>query len=109
MDIKQELNTIAKKYNLIKKNSTTIQIDVPNIINEFHGMYVVLKCINGNLVLSDNGTICDVLDVQKQQLLPILQKYDITFDNFYLEKKYTNISDIQTFINCLEEISNTKF
>ena len=103
----EELKHIVESNNYeIDKYIHVERIYVNKFINSFYRYFITYEEINGEAYLTDKGTTAETLTaLDKDFFIVVCNKHNLEFVNGVIRKKFENISDLETFISALDDIS----
>ena len=104
MDYKQALEQVKQKYNIIEKACDMAEIVVNKNLDSFNLFYIAIADDDGQVILNDLACTCEVIDLPEQKFVEICSKHNIMFDDWHITCNYQDLSSLENFIDCIQEI-----
>lgn len=106
MDYKEAIKIIEKKYKVNAIDDVLTEIYVDKLLNPFNFYFLCLVNCKTRVIISDLANTADIFyDKDEEYFKNMCEKYNIAFNNWHIERTFTNMFDLEEFIYLLDEIS----
>ena len=106
MNFDEALKEIGKEYNVRQKYENYAQIEFDELFDGYNYMYIAIRVHQGKVLLTDNAGYADLVDYDyyQNEILKLVEKYGLVFDDYYIEKEYHDNSDVKAYVDFLYEL-----
>ncbi len=105
MEFKKALEEIGKEYKFRWLNQGCVQIDTEQLLDPYNYCFVDVLNDNGEALLTDFADHMQIITLPEEKVKELCKKYNIIWNDYNLECKYTSNKDIKNYFEFLAEIT----